>query len=89
MQASVDCSDLESFDELYQEENNLFIDWFLGNHLEINKDDGYLDPINTEFNRLNVLLKEIPQTLFIEIFIQGTFLLLILIILELSIIKTQ
>ena len=62
MQTSVDCSDLESFDELYQEENNLFIDWFLGNHLEINKDDGYLDPINTEFNRLNVLLKEIPQT---------------------------
>ena len=62
MQVSVDCSDLESFDELYQEENNLFIDWFLGNHLEINKNDGYLDPINTEFNRLNVLLKEIPQT---------------------------
>ena len=62
MQISVDCSDLESFDELYQEENNLFIDWFLGNHLEINKDDGYLDPINTEFNRLNELLKEIPQT---------------------------
>ena len=62
MQISVDCSDLESFDELYQEENNLFIDWFLGNHLEINKDNGYLDPINTEFNRLNELLKEIPQT---------------------------
>ena len=62
MQTSVDYSDLESFDELYQEENNLFIDWFLGNHLEINKDDGYLDPINTEFNRLNALLKEIPQT---------------------------
>ena len=62
MQTSVDCSDLESFDELYQEENNLFIDWFLGNHLEINKDNGYLDPINTQFNRLNELLKEIPQT---------------------------
>ena len=62
MQTNVDCSDLESFDELYQEENNLFIDWFLGNHLEINKDDGHLDPINTEFNRLNALLKEIPQT---------------------------
>ena len=62
MQVSVDCSDLESFDELYQEENNLFIDWFLGSHLEINKDDGHLDPINTEFGKLNVLLKEIPQT---------------------------
>ena len=62
MQVGVDCSDLESFDELYQEENNLFIDWFLVSHLEINKDDGHLDPINTEFNRLNVLLKEIPQT---------------------------
>ncbi len=62
MQISVDCSDLESFDELYQEENNLFIDWFLVSHLEINKDDGHLDLINTEFDRLNVLLKEIPQT---------------------------
>ena len=50
MQISVDCSDLESFDEMYQEENNLFIDWFLGNHLEINKDDGYIDSINIEFN---------------------------------------
>ena len=62
MQTSVDCSDLKSFDELYQGENDLFIDWFLGNHLEINKDDRYVDPINTEFNKLNVLLKEIPQT---------------------------
>ena len=62
MQTNADCSNLESFDELYQEENNLFIDWFLGNHLEINRDDRYLDSINTEFNKLNVLLKEIPQT---------------------------
>ena len=62
MQANVDCSDLESFDELYQEENNLFIDWFLGSHLEINKDDGYFDSIYTEFDILNVLLREIPQT---------------------------
>ena len=62
MQVSVDCSDLESFDELYQEENNLFIDWFLGSHLEINKDDGYFDSIYTEFDILNVLLREIPQT---------------------------
>ena len=62
MQTSVDCSDLESFDELYQGENDLFIDWFLGNHLKINKYDRYLDPINAEFNKLNVLLKDIPQT---------------------------
>lgn len=62
MQTNADCSDLESFDELYQGENDLFIDWFLGNHLEINKEDRYLNSINTEFNKLNVLLKEIPQT---------------------------
>ena len=62
MQTNTDCSNLESFDELYQEENNLFIDWFLGNHLKVNTDDRYLDSINTEFNKLNVLLKEIPQT---------------------------
>ena len=58
MQVSVDCSDLESFDELYQEENNLFIDWFLGNHLEINLDDHCLVSINREFHKLNLLLKE-------------------------------
>ena len=62
IQTNADYSDLESFDELYQEENNLFIDWFLGDHLEINKDDRYLDSINTEFNKLNELLKEIPKT---------------------------
>ena len=62
MQTNVDCSDLESFDQFYQEENDLFIDWFLGNHLEINKDDRYFNSINTEFNKLNALLREIPQT---------------------------
>ena len=62
IQTNADYSDLESFDEFYQEENNLFIDWFLGDHLEINKDDRYLDSINTEFNKLNELLKEIPKT---------------------------
>ena len=62
MQTSTDYSDLVSFDDLYQEENNLFTDWFLGNHLEINLDDHYLVSINREFNKLNLLLKEIPQT---------------------------
>ena len=62
IQTKTDLSELESFDGLYQEENNLFIDWFLGNHLEINLDDKYLDSINTEFNKLNATLKEIPKT---------------------------
>ena len=62
MQTNADCSNLESFDELYQEENNLFIDWFLKNHLGINVNDGYLDSINSEFNKLNELLKDIPKT---------------------------
>ena len=62
IQTNADYSDLESFGGLYEEENNLFIDWFLGDHLEINMDDRYLDSINTEFNKLNELLKDIPQT---------------------------
>ncbi len=62
IQTRTDLSELESFDGLYQEENNLFIDWFLGNHLEINLDDKYLNSINTEFNKLNATLKEIPKT---------------------------
>ena len=62
IQTKTDLSELESFDGLYQEENNLFIDWFLGNHLEINLDDKYLNSINTEFNKLNTTLKEIPKT---------------------------
>ena len=62
IQTKTDLSELESFDGLYQEENNLFIDWFLGNHLEINLDDKYLNSINTEFNKLNATLKEIPKT---------------------------
>ena len=62
IQTNADYSDLDSFDDLYEEENNLFIDWFLGNHLEINEDDGYLDSINTEFNKLNEFLKNIPKT---------------------------
>ena len=62
IQTKTDLSELESFDGLYQEENNLFIDWFLGNHLEINLDDKCLNSINTEFNKLNTTLKEIPKT---------------------------
>ena len=62
IQTKTDLSELESFDGLYQEENNLFIDWFLGNHLEINLDDKYLNSINTEFDKLNATLKEIPKT---------------------------
>ena len=62
MQTNADYSDLESFDELYQEENNLFIDWFLGNHLEMNLDDGYLDSMYKVFDKLNSSLREIPQT---------------------------
>ena len=62
MQTHADCSELQPFDELYQEENNLFIDWFLGNHLEIDADNRYLDSLNVEFNKLNKLLEEIPQT---------------------------
>ena len=58
IQTVTDFSELESFDGLYQEENNLFIDWFLGKHLEINLDDKYLNSINTEFNKLNTTLKD-------------------------------
>jgi aminoglycoside/choline kinase family phosphotransferase len=38
MQTKVDCSGLKDFDKYYEEENNLFTDWFLKKHLKIELD---------------------------------------------------
>ena len=62
MQTKVDCSDLKEFDSIYQEENNLFIEWFLEKHLNIKLDDDSEKEIITEFNKINSIIQSIPKT---------------------------
>tara|TARA_Y100000768_G_scaffold384010_1_gene367232 strand:+ start:53 stop:1030 length:978 start_codon:yes stop_codon:yes gene_type:complete len=62
MQTKVDCSDLKEFDSIYQEENNLFIEWFLEKHLNIKLDDGSKKEIIAEFNKINSIIQSIPKT---------------------------
>ena len=61
MQTKVDCSGLKKFDSLFKEENNLFIEWFLKKHLNINLND-YENEIIIEFNKINSVLESIPKT---------------------------
>ena len=61
MQTKADCSDLKKFDSLFKEENNLFIEWFLKKHLNINLND-YENEIIIEFNKINSVLESIPKT---------------------------
>ena len=62
MQTKVDCTGLKDFDSFYEDENNLFLDWFLKNHLKIELDSTSSIQINTEFNKINNILKSIPKT---------------------------
>ena len=62
MQTKVDCSNLQDFDNFYEEENNLFIEWFLKKHLRIELDDTSKKEIIIEFNKINSVLKSIPKT---------------------------
>ena len=62
MQTKVDCSGLKDFDSFYEDENNLFLDWFLKKHLKIKLDSTSSSQINTEFNKINNILKSIPKT---------------------------
>tara|TARA_B100001063_G_scaffold138434_1_gene129316 strand:+ start:94 stop:1071 length:978 start_codon:yes stop_codon:yes gene_type:complete len=62
MQTKIDYSDLQDFDNFYEEENKLFIDWFLKKHLGIELDSTSSSQINTEFNKINNILKSIPKT---------------------------
>ena len=61
MQTKVDCSGLKKFDSLFKEENNLFIEWFLKKHLNINLNDSE-NEIIIEFNKINSVLESIPKT---------------------------
>jgi aminoglycoside/choline kinase family phosphotransferase len=62
MQTKVDCTGLNDFDSFYEDENNLFLDWFLKKHLKIELDSTSSTQINTEFNKINNILKSIPKT---------------------------
>jgi len=62
MQTKVDCTGLNDFDSFYEDENNLFLDWFLKKHLKIELDSTSSTEVNTEFNKINNILKSIPKT---------------------------
>ena len=62
MQTKVDCSGLKDFDKYYEEENNLFTDWFLKKHLKIELDVSYEKEITLQFNKINSIIKSIPKT---------------------------
>ena len=62
MQTKVDCSGLQYFDKYYEEENNLFTNWFLKKHLKIELDVSLKKEITLEFNKINSIVKSIPTT---------------------------
>jgi aminoglycoside/choline kinase family phosphotransferase len=62
MQTKVDYSGLKNFDEYYEEENNLFTDWFLKKHLKTELDAALEKEITLEFNKINSIIKSIPKT---------------------------
>ena len=62
MQTKVDCSGLKDFDKYYEEENNLFTDWFLKKHLKTELDAALEKEITLEFNKINSIIKSIPKT---------------------------
>jgi len=62
MQTKVDCSGLKDFDKYYEEENNLFTNWFLKKHLKTKLDAALVKEITLEFNKINSIIKSIPKT---------------------------
>ena len=62
MQTKVDCSGLQYFDKYYEEENSLFIDWFLKKHLKTELDAALEKEITLELNKINSIIKSIPKT---------------------------
>ena len=61
MQTKVDCSGLKEFDSIYQQENNLFIDWFLEKHLNIQLNEASKKELIVEFDKINSVLQSIPK----------------------------
>ncbi len=62
MQTKADYSGLKKFDSFFEEENNLFIEWFLEKHLKIQLDETSKKEIIIEFNKINSILQSIPKT---------------------------
>ena len=62
MQMNTDLSGLDNFDNLYDEENKLFTDWFLQHHQKIDLDDSLKSDLSNEFDKINSIIKDIPKT---------------------------
>ena len=62
MQINTDLSGLDNFDNLYDEENKLFTDWFLQHHQKIDLDDSLKSDLSIEFDKINSIIRDIPKT---------------------------
>lgn len=62
MQINTDLSGLDNFDNLYDEENKLFTDWFLQHHQKTDLDDSMKSDLSNEFDKINSIIKDIPKT---------------------------
>ena len=61
MQTKVDYLDLKNFDSIFEQENKLFIEWFLQKHLDIKLDDDAKNEMIIEFNKINAVIRSIPK----------------------------
>jgi len=62
IQMNTDLSGLDNFDNLYDEENKLFTDWFLQHHQKIDLDNSLKSDLSNEFDKINSIIKDIPKT---------------------------
>ena len=62
MQINTDLSGLDNFDNLYDEENKLFTDWFLQYHQKTDLDDSLKSDLSNEFDKINSIIRDIPKT---------------------------
>ena len=62
MQINTDLSGLDNFDNLYDEENKLFTDWFLQHHQKTDLDDSLKSDLSNEFDKINSIIIDIPKT---------------------------
>lgn len=62
MQMNTDLSGLDNFDNLYDEENKLFTDWFLQHHQKTDLDDRLRSDLSNEFDKINSIIRDIPKT---------------------------
>ena len=62
MQINTDLSGLDNFDNLYDEENKLFTDWFLQHHQKIDLDNSLKSDLSNEFDKINSIIIDIPKT---------------------------